>query len=578
MPPMLPKKLLASILSSKFGLPKTAIKNYAVKAAELDKDLEEYLTDEALVDERTLYEETAKAMRVSFTTLKDRDIKKEVLNLLPLPLAEAQKVIAFDKSKDEVSVAMLDPEDMQTIEFIERKTGLKPKIFLTTVSDVRETLRRYHAELDASMGATTARTQTATSAPQFQTATGDTDVVALLTELVEHAIYQEASDIHIEPRGEDVHVRFRVDGVLRPVMALPAELKEALTARIKILANLKIDEHMQPQDGRFSVDLHDEHYSFRVSIVPMSDGEKIVLRLLHESERPLSLDELGLLPEQKQLVEEAIQKPHGMLLATGPTGSGKTTTLYSLLGMLNTADVNIITVEDPIEYHVAGINQSQVNQQTGFTFAKALRSFLRQDPDILMVGEIRDQETAEIAIHAAMTGHLVLSTLHTNDAPTALPRLVDMGIPPFLVSFTTNVIIAQRLVRRICEHCKKEFALSAQAIKELSDTIHLKKLVAILQKNGIRLPAKEKDLARMTFYRGAGCKKCGMSGYRGRIGIFEVLDIDETIAKKINERATAADIAALARENGMMTLLEDGLVKAKKGLTTVEEVLRATKD
>jgi type II secretory ATPase GspE/PulE/Tfp pilus assembly ATPase PilB-like protein len=349
-------------------------------------------------------------------------------------------------------------------------------------------------------------------------------------------------------------------------------------ARIKILSNLKIDEHMIPQDGRFKIQVQDETLSFRVSIIPVYDGEKIVMRLLHESQKPLTLDQLGFLPGPKEAVATAIDKPHGMILVTGPTGSGKTTTLYSLLGMLNQPDVNISTIEDPIEYHVAGINQSQINPRVGFTFASGLRAFLRQDPDIIMVGEIRDQETAEIAVHAALTGHLVLSTLHTNDAPTTLPRLLDMGIPPFLVAFTTNVIVAQRLVRKICEHCKKSFTLEKKAADELEKLLDFKKLTALLKSQGIEIDTEEKSIETIKFWRGEGCVRCKDSGYKGRIGIYEVLEMDKELADKISARAGADDIRKFAAEKNMITMLQDGLIKAKQGITTIEEVLRATRD
>ena len=302
------------------------------------------------------------------------------------------------------------------------------------------------------------------------------------------------------------------------------------------------------------------------------------MRLLHEGQKPLNLDQLGFLPVPKKKVERAIKSPHGMILVTGPTGSGKTTTLYSVLGLLNRPGVNICTIEDPIEYHVQGINQSQINVRAGFTFASGLRSFLRQDPDIIMVGEIRDKETAEIAIHSAMTGHLVLSTLHTNDAPTTVPRLIDMDIPPFLIAFTANIIIAQRLVRKMCEFCKKELVLEKDAITELQKISDTKKLLELFKEHNIELKKQEINFDSFTFYRGEGCRRCNNSGYKGRIGIYEVLEIDSTLTNKINEGANADDIKKYAIEKGMITMLQDGLIKAKQGVTTIEEVLRATRE
>jgi type IV pilus assembly protein PilB len=360
-------------------------------------------------------------------------------------------------------------------------------------------------------------------------------------------------------------------------MVLPKQIASGIVARIKVLSNLKLDEHRLPQDGRFKIQVQDDKLAFRVSILPIYDGEKVVMRLLHEGTKPLSLDQLGFLDEQRAIVEEAIKKPHGMILVTGPTGSGKTTTLYSVLGILNQPGVNISTVEDPIEYRVNGVNQSQVNPKVGFTFAAGLRALLRQDPNIIMVGEIRDQETAEIAINAAMTGHLVLSTLHTNDAPTTLPRLIDMGIPPFLVAYTANIIIAQRLVRKICTFCSKEYHLEKETITELGRMFDLKKVFPLLSKHA-KLTAAEKHLEKMTFFQGAGCRRCGDTGYKGRMGIYEILEVTDGLSKKITENADANQIKEFARESGMLTMLEDGLIKAKMGATTISEILRVTKE
>lgn len=575
---MLPKKNLHEILQKKFNLKRKELKDYQTKATKLKKKTEQYLIDEGIIDELELYNELAKKKGFSFVALKGREIKKEILNLIPAPLAQTHHVVAFEKGKKDLSLAMLDPEDIQTIEFIHRKTNLEPKVYLTSPSDIKDALHRYHADLESELQITELSEGEEMEAGDLKKAAEELPIINIVNSVLEHAVYEGASDIHIEPTERDVTVRYRVDGVLHSVMTLPKKVKSGIIARVKILANLKIDEHMLPQDGRFKIAVQDEKLAFRVSIIPVYDGEKVVMRLLHEGQKPLTLDELGFLPEAKALVENAIKSPHGMVLVTGPTGSGKTTTLYSLLGILNKPNVNISTVEDPIEYHVEGINQSQINPRVGFDFASGLRAFLRQDPDIIMVGEIRDKETAEIAIHAAMTGHLVLSTLHTNDAPTTLPRLLDMDIPPFLVAFTANIIVAQRLVRKICEHCKQEFHLGKKSISELELAFNTKQLLGLLKKQGIKLGAKEKNLASITFFHGAGCRRCNNSGYKGRIGIYEVLEINKDITKKINERATANEIGDYARKNGMITMLQDGLIKAKQGITTIEEVLRVTRD
>ncbi len=576
---MLSEKLLQHLLKDTFTIDTKDIKAYEKKAVAAKKSLEQHILDERIVDETDLYTAASKELNVPFVTLKGREMKKEVLNIIAAPLAQTHQLIAFEATKSDISIAMLDPTDIQTIEFIQRKTGLTPHVFLTTPSDIKDALRRYHADLESNnIIEQLAEGATNQEGGDLQKAAEELPIINIVNSILEHAVFEGASDIHIEPSEKQVDVRYRIDGMLKNVMTLPKTVQNGIIARIKILSNLKIDEHMVPQDGRFKIKVQEEKLSFRVSIIPVYDGEKIVMRLLHEGQKPLSLDQLGFLPGPRELVERAIDKPHGMILVTGPTGSGKTTTLYSILGILNTPDVNISTIEDPIEYHVKGINQSQINQRAGFTFAAGLRAFLRQDPDVIMVGEIRDNETAEIAIHAAMTGHLVLSTLHTNDAPTTLPRLLDMNIPPFLVAFTTNIIIAQRLVRKICEHCKKPFQLEKDAIDELEKAFGIKKILTLFSEQKISLEAKEESLETMTFYRGEGCRRCNDSGYKGRMGIYEVLDVNKDIINKINERADAEQIRTYVTEHGMITMLQDGLVKAKQGITTIEEVLRVTRD
>jgi len=552
------------------------LKATQTKATKLKKELEEVLVADNLVDETELYEKAGDLLGFPFVGLKGKEINKDVLELVPAPLAGAHQVVAFEKDKDGLKLAMTDPTDIQTIEFLRRKTGLEPKVYITTTGDLREALRRYHAGLEEDLriiqdGSGDLDTK------ELKKAAEELPIVNIVNSVLEHAVFENASDIHLEPLEKEVSVRYRIDGVLKSVMTLPKQIQNGVVARIKILANLKLDEHMVPQDGRFKIQIQEEKVAFRVSIIPVYDGEKIVLRLLHEGAKPLSLDQLGFLAKPKKLIEEAIKKPHGMILVTGPTGSGKTTTLYSVLGILNQPGVNISTIEDPIEYHIAGVNQSQINPKVGFTFASGLRAFLRQDPNIIMVGEIRDQETAEIAIHAAMTGHLVLSTLHTNDAPTTLPRLIDMGVPPFLVAYTANIIVAQRLVRKICTFCKKEVHLDKDAVKQLEKTFDVRKITVLFKENGA-LKTTDKNFSKMTFYQGAGCRRCGQSGYKGRVGIYEVLEIDEELIRKINTGANADQIRDYGRAHGMLTMYEDGLVKAKLGTTSISEILRVTKD
>lgn len=575
---MLSPELLKTLLREKFNLSEKEIDKVSQKAEKIEKDLEEYILNEGIVDEAELYAEAAKKLEVPLTPLKGIEIDKDTLNLVPAPLAQTHKLIAFKKTPNEIHLAMQDPEDMQTIEFLQRKTGLTPVVYLTTGSDIKDALRRYHADLSQEMNIVQLKDGKNEPGSDLKKAAEELPIVNIINSVLEHAVYEGASDIHIEPTEKEVEVRYRIDGLLRSVMTLPKAVQNGITARIKILANLKIDEHMVPQDGRFKIQVQGERFSFRVSIIPVYDGEKIVMRLLREGQKPLTLDELGFLPRPKAALALAMERPHGMILVTGPTGSGKTTTLYSVLGILNEPDVNICTIEDPIEYHVKGINQSQINPRVGFTFASGLRAFLRQDPDIIMVGEIRDEETAEIAVHAAMTGHLVLSTLHTNDAPTTIPRLADMNIPPFLLAFTINIIVAQRLIRKLCEYCKEEYTLTKDTLRELENNIPLKKILPLFKEHEISLKEKEKTFDGMNFWRGVGCRRCGNTGYKGRVGIYEVLEITKDMQEIINKRGSAEDIKLMAENNGMITMVQDGAVKAKQGITSIEEVLRATRD
>ena len=559
-----------------FKITPVQLRDAEAKATKTKKTLEEVLLADGTLNEAEFYQKIGEYLDVPFIGLKGREIKKDVLNLIPGPVAGTHQVVAFEKSSSEVKLAMTDPSDIQTIEFLRRKTGLEPKVYVTTPSDLKEALRQYHTELEEELKVIQDN-DGEVDAGNLKKAAETVSVINVITSILENAVYEGASDIHVEPTEKEITIRYRIDGVLKQVMTLPKSIQNGVIARIKILANLKLDEHMIPQDGRFKVQIQDEKVALRVSILPVYDGEKTVMRILHEGAKALTLDQLGFLDKPRKIVDAAIIKPHGMILVTGPTGSGKTTTLYSILGILNQPGVNITTIEDPIEYRVGGVNQSQVNPKVGFTFASGLRALLRQDPNIIMVGEIRDQETAEIAINSAMTGHLVLSTLHTNDAATTLPRLIDMGVPPFLVAYTANIIIAQRLVRKICQFCKQEYRIDKVAAEELGKVFDVKKIVPLF-KEYATLDGKEKEVDSMTFYQGAGCRRCGETGYKGRMGIYEILEISPEIIKMINQRASATELKDFARNNGMLTMLEDGLIKAKMGITTINEILRVTKE
>jgi type IV pilus assembly protein PilB len=403
-------------------------------------------------------------------------------------------------------------------------------------------------------------------------------VIQVVDTLLEYAVLEKASDIHIEPQEVAVTVRYRIDGVLHDVMTLPKAIQAALIARVKVLANLKIDEHRLPQDGRFKIEKDNYKFSLRVSTIPVFDGEKVVMRLLDESTKAMTLEALGFLPSQLEVVNRNIHKPHGMLLITGPTGSGKSTTLYAILSILNTKNINISTIEDPVEYRIVGANQMQVNPKIGLTFAVGLRALLRQDPNVIMIGEIRDKETAEEAMHASMTGHIVLSTLHTNSAAASPPRLIDIGEEPYLIASTLNAVMGQRLVRVICQECKQDLAISKDVATTLSKQFNLEKLIVALKREGV-ITEKVSSFEELSFYAGKGCEKCNNTGYRGRLGVHEIMEVTPKIADMIIKRASSQEIQDVAEvEDHMILMWQDGFIKAVQGITTIEEILRVTKE
>ncbi|MDP3986334.1 MAG: ATPase, T2SS/T4P/T4SS family [Candidatus Veblenbacteria bacterium] len=569
--------LTQAVLANK-TLTSAEVKELKEKLKSEKLSLEEYLIKKRVVTEEVLYEMVAKHLSLPYIDLRNITIRKDILLAVPEPIAQAHEMIAFDRDQTSVKIATTDPDDLQTFEFLEKSLQAKLQIHLTSPSSFRDALKQYHQSLKAEFAKLTGAEEGKEEAKEgdLQQLAEDLPVVRIVDTLLEYAIFERASDIHIEPTETQVLVRYRVDGILKDVMTLPKNVRAGLVARIKILSNLKLDEHRLPQDGRFKIKTKEYEVSFRVSIIPVFDGEKIVMRLLQESGQVLTLEQLGLQKQPFEILKRNIAKPHGMILVTGPTGSGKTTTLYSVMNVLNTPDVNISTIEDPIEYRMPRINQSQVSPRIGFTFAGGLRALLRQDPDIIMVGEIRDTETAEIAIHAAMTGHLVLSTLHTNDAVGTLPRLLDMGVASFLVASTTNLIVAQRLVRKICQNCITSYQLSAKNVEDLAKQLDLPALIKTLTREGAI--SANQNMENLLFYRGKGCKQCGQEGYRGRLGIYEVFEITASVAELILNRASSAQLKKAALQQGMLTLQEDGFLKAKNGVTTVEEILRVTKD
>ncbi len=578
---MLNTDQLKQILLTTKALDQKELELHLIEAQKRNLGLEQYLLSQKIMNEEQIYSSTAQYFNLPFINLKNETIRKDILFLIPEPIAETHKIVAFDKTDQELKIASLNPDDLQIFEFLGKKTGLEIKVFITTPDNFNEALKNYHKGLKAEFQELTdEKTDTAASAStdgnKLKELAQDLPVIRIVDTLLEYAIFENASDIHIEPTEKDVIVRYRVDGLLRNVMTLPKSVHAGITARIKILSNLKLDEHRLPQDGRFKIATAEYKVSFRVSIIPAYDGEKIVMRALNEQTSIITLEQLGFQPGPLEKIKRNIEKPHGLILVTGPTGSGKTTTLYAILNILNQPEINITTIEDPIEYRMAGLNQSQVNPKIGFTFASGLRAFLRQDPDIIMVGEIRDNETAEIAIHAALTGHLVLSTLHTNDAPTSLPRLSEMGVPAFLVATTAKVIVAQRLVRKICQDCIESYTLTKTELAKLEKEINLVSVLETLKKEGLLSDKQSKE--SLLFYRGKGCKKCGSSGYKGRVGIYEVLEVTPEIAELILQGEHAKKIQDMGRSQGMMTIIEDGFIKSKKGITTLEEVLRVAEE
>lgn len=565
---------------------KVLVQSGVMPAAELDKLFKEakknnkkigyYLVEKKIITISALYESAANCFKVPFIDLKDQIIRKDILLNIPEPLASTQEIIAFAADDKEIKIACLDPENIEIFEFIKKKTNLNPKIYLTTPDSFSEALKQYHKNLKAEFKEFSGDGAESSGA-NLKKLAENLPIVRIVDTLLEYAIFENASDIHIEPEEKDILARYRIDGILKTVMTLPKNVQPGIIARIKILANLKVDEHRLPQDGRFKINAKDYKVSFRVSIIPTFDGEKIVMRLLNEKAQILTLEQLGFQPSALEALKRNITKPHGMILVTGPTGSGKTTTLYTILNILNTPEVNIMTIEDPIEYRMPRVNQSQVNPKIGYTFASGLRAFLRQDPNIIMVGEIRDQETAEIAVHAAMTGHLVLSSVHTNDAVTTLPRLADMGIPSFLIASTTNIIIAQRLVRKICPNCIQSYKLDKLMVDELKKQLDMENILATMEKKKVIIEAK-RGIESLLFYRGKGCKQCSNTGYKGRMGIYEVLEITADMSELILKKAPPAELKKQAEKQGMLTIIEDGFIKAKNGITTIEEIMRVTKE
>lgn len=530
-----------------------------------ERALGEALVKRGMLKKEDLAKAWAELLDVPFwPRLHVEGINGSVLSQIPIHFARRHIIVPVKQGEEDLWVAVADPLALEPVDALRVRIGKRVRVALSFEDEILRTINRVYHESGDSAEQVLADIQELDTAHRLSEleesedlleASTDAPVIKLVNTILSEAVRLRASDIHIEPYQKELKIRYRVDGVLYNSLTPPRNLHSAIVSRIKVMAKMNIAEKRLPQDGRIRLRVADRDFDIRVSTLPTSFGERVVLRLLDKTSVLLGLEEVGLTAKQMELFERLISAPNGIILVTGPTGSGKTTTLYAALNRINSPDKNIITIEDPVEYQLPGIGQIQVNNKIGLTFAKGLRSIVRQDPDVILVGEIRDTETAEISIHAALTGHLVFSTLHTNDAPGAITRLIDMGIEPFLVSSAVNAILAQRLVRVICEKCKEPYRPSARTIKEMGE------------------PEGEKDLV---LYRGRGCDACLHTGYRGRTGIFEFLVLDDVLRGLILQTSDAATIRKAAMERGMKTLREDGLEKVKQGVTTVEEVLRVT--
>ncbi len=525
--------------------------------------LVEYLIEGGYITKDILGQALAEYYGKVYVNLGREKIDQDLMKKVPELVARAKGVVPFAADSNGIKVAMLDPGDHDTIHVLEKLLEQQIQPFFIMEQDFEEAMGNYQLSLKDEFVRILADLQKSGLSKEKS----DDIVVSMVDTLLKYGHQNKASDIHIEPYNEKLMVRFRIDGIMHDVLQIPKEFAEVVLTRIKILSKMRTDEHRAAQDGKLRFKFENETVDVRVSVVPTILGENVVMRILSAHSRSFGLSDLGLSLADMKKVQKAIKHPHGMFLVTGPTGSGKTTTLYAILKLLNRRDVNIATIEDPVEYDMEGVTQIQVNSKTNLTFANGLRSIVRQDPNIIMVGEIRDQETADIAVNSALTGHLVLSTLHTNDAATTLPRLLDMGIEPFLAASTINVAVAQRLVRKICTRCRTSYEMN----KAEKDS-----LVADPRINDLITKKGGKKLEKLRLYKGTGCDICNNTGYKGRIGVFEILELSEEIKKLILVRASSQQIMVVAKSQGMTTMLEDGIDKVMNGVTTLEEVLRVT--
>lgn len=543
------------------------------------KTLEEVLVAKNILSSAEFTKIKGQAFNMESMDLSDINVEPEILNLLPQKVAKNYEMVIFEKQDDNIKVGMVNPQDFtaqEAIEFLAQQQGLDPQYFAISLADYQNVFRQYSGfKKEIGTALESAREKFSEGGREEEIRTeeiGDNveviksaPVAKIVSVIIRHAVEGGASDVHIEPKHHEGRVRYRVDGVLHTTITLPEYLYSSVVSRIKVLANLKLDETRKPQDGRIRMKLNGKEIDLRVSVFPMLNAEKVVMRVLDTSAGIPNLTELGFSDYHIKIIDANIIKPHGIFLLTGPTGSGKTTALYSVLNMLNSEGVNITTLEDPIEYYIEGINQSQISPEIGFDFASGLRAVLRQDPNVIMVGEIRDNETAELVVHAGLTGHLVFSTLHTNSAWGAIPRLIDMKGEAFLLASTLNILMAQRLVRKICPNCRQEIKLPPSAEK-----------VIMTELQNIPESYLKEFGGKYKFYKGAGCSECGDTGYYGRTVVAEILDITTEFRDLISRDFTMEDVRNLMKEQGFVTLMQDGIIKGLKGVTTAEEVIRAS--
>ena len=579
-------KQLEKFISDSGLISKTDLNSAVKEASSSGRSLGDILVSEGKLKDSDLKRMEAYVLGIPFVSLIGQKISPDVLSLIPEPIARNHNIIAYNKSDKGLEVAMLDFDDLPVIDSVKKKLELKILPRLTDGESIKTALAQYRrslkAEFDSIIQKETATLKTISEAggdtaqteKELKALAEDLPVVQIVDTLVSHAILQNASDIHIEPGETELFVRYRIDGILRDAMVLPKDSAPAITARIKVLSNLKLDEKRLPQDGRFKISQDDQRVSFRVSTLPVYFGEKVVIRILKESSRGFTLEGLGFHGLALERIHDGMKQKTGMLLASGPTGSGKTTTLYTMLDILNTPEVNISTVEDPIEYQMPRINQTQVKSEIGLTFANGLRTLLRQDPDIIMVGEIRDGETAALGVNASLTGHLVLSTIHTNSAAGVVPRMIDMGVEPFLIVSTVKTVIAQRLVRKLCS-TKEKYFLNKAELSALEKIIDLDRMLKLLKEE--KVISEDAKWEEIPFYREKKSVDCE-SGYSGRVGIHEVMVMSSAIKELVLKGASGDEIEEQAKKEGMMTMLEDGIYQAVLGLTTTEEVLRVVSE